>query len=80
MRELSFKVGRIVNKSGASCLLKWGELSSESGASWLGASLMWGEVSWGELSLGRVVLIPPRSTAAPFTRLEPKCWIEMTRN
>ena len=38
-----------------SCLLKWGELSSESGASCLGASFMWGELSWGELSLGRVV-------------------------
>ena len=42
----------------ASCLLKWGELSSKSGASCLGASFMWGELSWGELSLGRVVLIP----------------------
>ena len=39
----------------ASCLLKWGELSSESGASCLGASFMWGELSWGKLSLGRVV-------------------------
>ena len=48
-------MGRVVFKSGVSCLLKWGELSSESGASCLGASFMWGELSWGELSLGRVV-------------------------
>ena len=41
-------MGRVVFLSGASCLLKWGELSS--GASCLGASFM-----WGELSLGRVV-------------------------
>ena len=48
-------MGRVVYQCGASCLLKWGELSSESGASCLGASFMWGELSWGELSLGRVV-------------------------
>ena len=51
-------MGRVVYLSGASCFLKWGELSYESGASCLGASFMWGELSWGELSLGRVVLIP----------------------
>ena len=43
------------NKSGASCPLIWGELSSECGASCLGARFWWGELSWGELSLGRVV-------------------------
>ena len=49
---------KLSSKSGTSCLLKWGELSSKSRASCLGASSMWGELSWGELSLGRVVLIP----------------------
>ena len=52
------KWGKLSSKSGASCLLQWGELSSKSGASCLGASFIWGELSWGELSLGRVVLIP----------------------
>ena len=58
-------MGELYSKSGASCRLKWGdlsskvgELSSKSGASCLGASFMWGELSWGELSLGRIVLIP----------------------
>ena len=37
---------------------KWGELSSECGASCLWASFLWGELSWGELSLGRVVRNP----------------------
>ena len=32
---------------------KWGELTSERGASCLGASFLWGELSWGELSLGQ---------------------------
>ena len=31
-------------------ITKWGELSSESGASCLRASFSWGELSWGELS------------------------------
>ena len=35
------------SKSGTSCLLKWGELSSKSGSSCLGVSFMWGELSWG---------------------------------
>ena len=61
-------MGIFVFKSGASCRLKWGELSSKSGVSCLlewdelssksGSSYMWGDLSWGELSLGRVVLIP----------------------
>ena len=37
-------------------ITKWGDLSSESGASCLRASFSWGELSWGELSLGRLVL------------------------
>ena len=37
---------------------KWGELSSECGASCLWASFLWSELSKGELSLGRVVLFP----------------------
>ena len=33
---------------------KWGELSSESGASCLRASFSWGELSWGELIWGEL--------------------------
>ena len=46
-------MGSFVFKSGASCLLKWGELSSKNGASCL---LKSGELSWGEFYVGRVVL------------------------
>ena len=63
MGELSFKVGRVVYQSGASCLLKWSKLSSKSGASCLGrvlsgASCLGAICLWGELSviLGQLVL------------------------
>ena len=42
MGKLSFKVRRVVYLGGASCLLKWGELS-------------WGEFYVGRVVLGRVV-------------------------
>ena len=71
--KLCSKVGRVVFKSGEiclqngeSCLLKWGELFSKSGASCLGAIFMWGELSWSELSLGQVVLIPSKSLPRQF--------------
>ena len=41
-------------KVGLSCLLKWVELSSQSGESCFGTSSIWDELSWGELSLGKV--------------------------
>ena len=50
-------MGELSSKSGASCFLKWGELSSKVGRVVLGVSFMWGELSWGELSLGRVVIL-----------------------
>ena len=46
--ELSIKVGRVVFKSGASCLLKVGRVVLGRvlcGASCLGASCLWGELS-----------------------------------
>ena len=46
-------VGKLSFKSGASCLLRLGELSSKVGRVivW-----KWGELSWGEFYVGRVVL------------------------